>query len=44
MVTSVDKNQQTDNHTLFLVKRQQVAKKDWLAKSVSAAVSAGWIR
>ena len=36
-------NRQTDSHILLLVKRQQVAKKDKLAKSVSAALAAGWL-
>ena len=36
-----DKNQQTDRQILVLVKRQQVAKKDKLAKSVFAALAAG---
>ena len=34
-------NRQTDSHILLLVKRQQVAKKEKLAKSVFAALAAG---
>ena len=36
-------SRQTDSHILLLVKRQQVAKKDKLAKSVFAALAAGWL-